>query len=197
MWLVLEVKLLSIIKSRLNYWKYDQALPIAFRMFHQFNLQSQSCKRWATKPLYLLFMKIQTNVAHTQGDTAAFHRSCREVEVPPYCFHVTNSSQHAAICQGQIFHRRGKEIWAITIFEQQDSGKWESWRAARECNWSPGIFTWGLINMPLKHSRHICPKNKDTADNDDQKCLNFYQLLTDKLFKCLGHPSLMWIQRYV
>lgn len=46
---------------------------------------------------------------------------------------------------------------AITTFEQQDSGKWESWSAARECNWSPGIFTWGLIKTPLKHSRHILP----------------------------------------
>lgn len=33
----------------------------------------------------------------------------------------------------------------------------ESWGAAHKCNWSLGIFTWGLINMPLKHSRHICP----------------------------------------
>lgn len=130
------------------------------------------------------------------ADTAAFDRNCREVKVLPCCFHVTNPSLHSAICQGQLFHRCGKEIWAITIFEQQDSGKWESWSAAHKCNWSPGIFTQGLINMPLKHSRHICPQNKDTADNDDQKFLNFYQLLTDKVFECLGHSSLMWIDRY-
>lgn len=33
----------------------------------------------------------------------------------------------------------------------------ESRETAHKCNWSLGIFTWGLINMPLKHSRHICP----------------------------------------
>ncbi len=81
-------------------------------------------------------------------------------------------------------------VWAAGF------GEWESWSAARKCNWSPGIFTQGLINMPLKHSRHICPQNKDTADNDDQKFRNFYQLLTDKVFECLGHLSLMWIDRH-
>lgn len=120
----------------------------------------------------------------------------REVTVLPCSFHVTNPFLHLTICQGQLFHRCGKEIWAITMFEQQDSGKWESWRAAHKCNWSPGIFTQGLINMPLKHSRHICPQNKDTADNDDQKFPNFYQLLTDKVFECLGHPTLMWTDRH-
>lgn len=140
-----------------------------------------------------------TNTGQCSSYTAytdVFHRSCREAEVLPCRFHVTNSSPHSAICQGQLFHWRGKEIWAITMFEQQDSGKWESWSAAHKCNWSPGIFTQGLINMPLKHSRHICPPNKDTADNDDQKFLNFYQLLTDKVCQCLGHPALMWIDRY-
>lgn len=29
---------------------------------------------------------------------------------------------HLAICQGQLFHHRGKEIWALATFEQQDFG---------------------------------------------------------------------------
>lgn len=85
-----------------------------------------------------------------------------------------------------------KKLLAITMFEQQDSGKWESWSGAHKCNWSPGIFTQDLINMPLKHSRQMCTQNKDTADNDDQKFQIFYQSVTDKVFVCLGHLPLMW-----
>lgn len=152
-------------------------------MFYKLNLQPHWYQTWATKPPYHIFVD--------------FHGSCREVEVLPCCFHVTNSALHSTICQGELFHRHGnpppqKKLLAITMFEQQDSGKWESWSGAHKCNWSPGIFTQDLINMPLKHSRQMYPQNKDTADNDDQKFQIFYQSVTDKVFECLGYLPLMW-----
>lgn len=66
----------------------------------------------------------------------------------------------------------GGDFWAPATFERLDlrfgAGRWlavgrevglvqKVWGAAHKCNRSLGIFTWGLINMPLKHSRHICP----------------------------------------
>lgn len=75
------------------------------------------------------------------------------------------------------------------------------WGAAHKCNWSLGIFTWGLINMPLKHSRHICP----TEQRQRQIIMIrnffilllwiFYQQLTDKVSGCLGCLTLMWTDK--
>ena len=150
-------------------------------MVQNFKYQLRSLEPWATTLSRPTFMRIQTS-----GYCSS------EVEMLPCWVHGTSSSLNY-ICQGQLFHRNG--IRVITMFEQQDSGKWESWSAAHGCNWSPGIFTHCLINMPLKQSRHICQRNKDAADNDDQKFWNFCQLLRDKVFECLGHRPLMWIDR--
>lgn len=38
------------------------------------------------------------------------------------CIHVTKPFLHLVICQGQLFHHRGKEIWALATFEQQYLG---------------------------------------------------------------------------
>lgn len=166
-----------------TYWVWSSPGEIISIMTKSFQSPHSS-----TKPLDVLFTNIQTT---------AFYKSCREVEVLPMGYACNQFlSAFGYLSRSTISSMWKNRIWALTMFEQQDSGKWESWSAAHECNWSPGIFTQRLINMLLKHAGTFCPQNKDTADNDDQKCLSFYQLLTDKLFECLGHPSLMWIDRH-
>lgn len=129
------------------------------------------------------------------------------------CIHVSKplSALHLAICQGQLFFHHGRRrilgschIWAPG-FEVGVGGGGrgtgsESWGAAHKCNWSLGIFTWGLINMPLKHSRHICPTEQRQRQIMMIRTfffppLDFYQQLTDKVLGCLGCLTLMWIDK--
>lgn len=68
-------------------------------------------------------IKIQTNVAHTQQILLLSPGSAEKLKYSHAVSMLPIPSLHSAICQGQLFHRRGKEIWAITMFEQQDSGE--------------------------------------------------------------------------
>lgn len=56
-------------------------------------------------------------------DTSAFHRTCREAEVLPCRYNVTNSSPMKWLTLTNTGLRCGKEICAITMFEQRDSGE--------------------------------------------------------------------------
>lgn len=154
-----------------------ESFHLTSRMICKFKLQPHSHEPSATKLLCPLFIK---NTSHSGSYVESQQQ--RSWSTPTPSIRVATSCLNSAICQGQSFH--GNEVRVKTRFEQRDSGKWKkSWRAAQECNWSPGIFTCHMINMPLMDSRHICQQNKDTGDNYDPKCLNFHQLLTDKVFK--------------
>lgn len=130
---------------------------------------------------------------------------------------------HLAICQGQLYFFPSTDgedflgschIWAPGF--EVGAGRWlvgwgrgealvqKVWGAAHKCNWSLGIFTWGLINMPLKHSRHICPTEQRQRQIITIRNffffffltpLDFNQQLTDKVSGCLGCLTLMWIDK--
>lgn len=60
-----EIHLLNMIKSGLNHRKIYEEL-LSLRRLSKFSLVPHSYKPSVTKPLCLLFVKMQSNVAHTQ-----------------------------------------------------------------------------------------------------------------------------------
>lgn len=70
-----------------------------------------------------ILLKLQANAAEWKAETdTALHRSADKMQCSHAVFMLAKPFLHLAICQGQLFHHRGKEIRALATFEQQDLG---------------------------------------------------------------------------
>lgn len=129
-------------------------------------------------------------------ETFAFHWKSRDVEALRCCFHTSDSSPHWAVCQGRLFHCCGREIQAVTTFEQQDSGGNE--RAEEQLTSVIGLLASSLaawLTYLWSIPGTFAHKTKTQQIMLMRNFLNFYQLLTDKVFNCLGRPTLKWVDR--